>query len=270
MAHQEYSVSIIIPCKNEKGTIEQAVRTCPNLGSFTELIFVEGHSHDGTFAELVRIQNKYPHKNIVILQQTHQGKADAVYTGFAHARGDILIILDADLTVDPSELHQFYKALQQQQARFINGCRLTYPREPQAMPPLNYLVNRAFAYIFSWLLGQKVRDTLCGTKALFKQDYLTMTHLFKSWQLNDPFSDFELLLGAAHLKLKICNIPINYKRRIYGSSQIRRWYHGLTLAYITLCAIKINIIQSITSIKCFKRTFTILAKRLFMCNTKYF
>lgn len=237
-AHEHCSVSIIIPCRNEKGNIEAAVQRCPQLGSETEIIFVEGHSKDGTLAEIQRVQQAYPHKKISWFVQDGKDKGDAVRKGFLHARGDILMILDADLTMPPEDLPKFYAALTAGKGDFINGSRLVYGMEAGAMRFLNLIANYFFGVLFSWILQQPIKDTLCGTKALFKRDYERLVAQRSFFGDFDPFGDFDLLFGAAKLSLKIINIPIQYKSRVYGTTQIRRFYHGWILLSMSLLAMK--------------------------------
>lgn len=214
------TVSIVVPCRNERGTVEDAVRRCPLFGKSIELIFVDGYSTDGTIEELYRIQAKYRDKKIIILQQKGKGKGDAVRLGFEHAQGDIVMILDSDLTVSPEELPKFYDALVSGAGECINGSRFLYPMEDKATPWLNYFANRAFAVLVSWIMGQTVTDTLCGTKVLWRKDYEAIAEGRMVFGTIDPFGDFDLLFGAARLGKKIIDVPVHFKNRVYGSSQI--------------------------------------------------
>lgn len=235
---QDVSVSVIIPCRNERGNVEQAVLRCPLMGKRTELIFVEGNSRDGTLEEMQRVAIKYPERNISWYKQEGKGKGDAVRKGFAHARGDVLMILDGDLTMPPEELPKFFDALIEGKGEFINGSRLVYGMENGAMRFLNLLANYFFSVLFSWLLDQKVKDTLCGTKVLMAKDYEKIAanrHFFGNF---DPFGDFDLLFGAAKLNLKIIDLPVHYKSRTYGTSQIRRFMHGWILLGMSLLALR--------------------------------
>ncbi len=223
------TVSVVIPARNESGNIEAAVRRTAELGAGTELIFVEGHSRDDTWAQIQRVAEENPDRHIKIMQQTGRGKGDAVRQGFAAATGDILMILDADLTMPPEELPKFYEVIASGRAEFANGVRLVYPMEGQAMAFLNLCANKAFGLIFTWLLGQPVKDTLCGTKALTRAHYERIAanrHYFGDF---DPFGDFDLLFGAAKLNHKIADVPIRYRDRSYGSTNIHRWSHGWLL-----------------------------------------
>lgn len=215
-------VSIVVPCRNEKGNIEAAVTRTPQLGKHTEFIFVEGHSTDGTFDEIERVKHAYPQLDISCYKQEGTGKGDAVRKGFSHARGDILIILDADLTVPPEEMPKFYTALILGHAQFINGSRLVYGMESKAMGFFSWLANHGFGWIISWIIGQPITDTLCGTKALWKKDYQLIAANRTSMGLWDPFGDFDLLFGAAKINLKIVDVPIHYKNRTYGKTNIFR------------------------------------------------
>ena len=230
------SVSVIIPARNEAGNIEAAVLRTPEMGAGTELIFVEGHSHDDTWAEIQRVQRAYPDRKIKIMQQTGRGKGDAVRLGFAAATGDLLMILDADLTMPPEELPKFYDVLATDRAEFANGVRLVYPMDEKAMPFLNLCANKTFGLIFTWLLGQPVKDTLCGTKALSRAHYEHIAANRAHFGDFDPFGDFDLLFGAAKLNLKIADVPIRYKERTYGSTNIHRWSHGWLLLRMVLFA----------------------------------
>ena len=231
-----FSTTIVVPCRNERGNIEAAVQRIPPFGRHQEVIFVDGHSTDGTIEEIQRVMATYPDKDIRLLAQDGTGKGDAVRKGFAQATGDILMILDADLTMPPEDLPKFYDAIASGKGEFINGCRLVYPMESQAMRLLNFMGNKFFSMAFSWLLNQRIKDTLCGTKVLFRRDYerlVTNRHYFGDF---DPFGDFDLLFGASKLNLHILEIPIRYQDRTYGSTNIRRFAHGWLLLKMTVYA----------------------------------
>lgn len=236
LKRQEYTVSIIIPARNERGNIESAIKRVPEFGLNQEFIFVEGHSSDGTLEEIHRVKAEYPDKNIIIMQQTGLGKGNAVREAFDLANGEVLMILDADLTTPPEDMPKFYEAIANNRGEFINGCRLVYPMEKQAMQLLNLFANMFFGVFFSYLLGQPLKDTLCGTKVLLKKDYLKIKenrHYFGDF---DPFGDFDLIFGAAKLNLKIVEIIVRYKDREYGSTQISRFRHGWLLIKMSLFA----------------------------------
>ena len=226
---KEQSVSIIIPCRNERDNVEPAIVRTPLFGTAQEFIFVEGKSEDGTFEEIERVIKKYPQKNIKLFKQKGEGKADAMRLGFAEAKNDILIILDGDLTVAPEDLPKFYNALIEGKGEFINGCRLVYQMEKDAMRFLNLIANKFFGLFFSWLLGQNFKDTLCGTKVLYRRHYQDIAYQRHYFGDFDPFGDFDLIFGAVKLNLKTIEMPIFYHRRTYGESQIKRFQHGLLL-----------------------------------------
>jgi glycosyltransferase involved in cell wall biosynthesis len=171
-------------------------------------------------------------------QQTGKGKADAVRLGFSHASGDALMILDADLSVQPEDLRHFYDAFTRHSAEFLNGSRLVYDMEKQAMQLMNLFFNKVFGILISWLIGQPVKDTLCGTKVIYRQDYERIRKNFLALGQMDPFGDFELLFGASRLNLKICDVPVRYKERVYGTTNIRRWRHGWELLKMLLAGWK--------------------------------
>jgi hypothetical protein len=233
-----YTVSVIIPCRNERGNIEQAVVRTPVMGSGIELIFVEGGSKDGTLNEIERVQKKYSNKQIRFIVQNGRGKGNAVREGFSAASGDVLIILDGDLTVPPEEMPKFYEALVARKGELINGSRLVYGMEDEAMRFLNLLANYCFGIGFSWVLGQRIKDTLCGTKVLFKKDYEKIAQGRDFFGDFDPFGDFDLIFGAAKQNLKIIDIPVHYKNRTYGETQIRRFYHGILLLRMSFLAFR--------------------------------
>ncbi len=232
-----YSCSVIIPARNEAGNIEAAVQRTPQMGKGTEIIFVEGHSRDETWAEIQRVQAAYADQvPIAIMQQTGKGKGDAVRLGFAAATGDIVMILDADLTVPPEALRQFYDVLAGGRGEFLNGSRLVYPRSYAAMPWLNAAANKFFASVFSFLLDQPLKDTLCGTKVLLRRDYERLAANRPYFGEFDPFGDFDLLFGAAKLNLQIVEVPVRYQPRSYGESNIAHVKEGLILLQMCLYA----------------------------------
>ena len=234
----EYSTSVIIPARNESGNIENAVLRLPDFGKHVEIIFVEGNSTDDTWEKIKEIQEKYKDKrDIKIARQDGKGKADAVRKGYEIATGDILMILDADLTVPPEDIPKFYHAIESGKGEFINGSRLVYPLEKHAMRFLNILGNRFFSVAFSWVLEQPVKDTLCGTKVIFHDDYQRLKKNRKFFGEFDPFGDFDLLFGAYKLNLKIIDLPIRYQERTYGDTNISRFRHGLVLLKMWLYAI---------------------------------
>jgi SAM-dependent methyltransferase len=236
-AQRRPSVSVVIPARNEAGNIAAAIERMPLLGSATEVLFVEGHSSDDTWAEIERVCASYSGPlQLRALRQSGRGKADAVWLGFDQAEGEVLMILDADLTVRPEDLPRFYKALAEGRGEFVNGCRLVYPRTSAAMPPLNTAANRFFAAAFSWLLRQRLKDTLCGTKVIWKADYERLKAGRAYFGDFDPFGDFDLLFGASKLNLKIVEVPVRYQERSYGSSNIAHVKEGLILARMCLYA----------------------------------
>jgi len=199
------------------------------LSNSLEIIFVEGHSRDGTWTEIERVVAAYPNRDIKAVRQPGKGKADAVFAGFEIARGDVLIILDADLTVPPEQLPKFWDAIRSGKGEFANGSRLIYPMEDQAMRFLNLVANKIFSLLFTWLLSQRFTDTLCGTKAMLRSDYARLRAGRGHFGDFDPFGDFGLIFGASKLGLKSVEIPIRYARRTYGDTQISRFRHGFLL-----------------------------------------
>jgi ubiquinone/menaquinone biosynthesis C-methylase UbiE len=223
------SVSVVVAARNEEGNIKNIFERLPQMGSKTELIFVEGHSRDKTYETIEKEMALHPGTPSLLFRQPGIGKADAIRLGFEKASGDILMILDADLTVPPEDLPRFYKAIASGKGEFINGVRLVYPMEKEAMRTLNFLGNKFFSMAFSWLLGQPIKDTLCGTKVMWRKEYEKISANRSYFGDFDPFGDFDLIFGAAKLNLKIVDLPIRYRERTYGTTNISRWKHGILL-----------------------------------------
>lgn len=237
------SVSVVVPARNEAGNIADIFRRAPDMGAETELIFVEGHSDDGTYEAIEAAMEAFPERKSSLYRQTGRGKGDAVRLGFSKASGEVLMILDADMTVAPEDLPRFYEALASGKAEFVNGVRLVYPMEKRAMRFFNLLGNKFFSLAFSWLLGQPVKDSLCGTKVLTRSNYEMIRENRSYFGEFDPFGDFDLLFGAAKLNLKIVDLPIRYRERAYGDTNIQRWKHGwVLLKMVCFAANKIKFI----------------------------
>ena len=231
--NDKLSASIIIPCKNELGNIKDAIARIPRFTKNLEVIFVEGNSRDGTWEEINSVIKKNNSKKsgliIKAYKQPRKGKADAVFFAFDKASNDILFILDGDLTVAPETLEKFWKKISSGEAEYVNGSRLIYPMDNNAMRFLNYIANKIFSILFTWLLGQRFTDTLCGTKVISKENYLRAKKKNSSLGDFDPFGDFFIIFGASRLCLKITEVPIRYRARAYGKTQISRFSHGILL-----------------------------------------
>lgn len=226
--------SVIVPARNESGNIRPALERIPVLGAGTEVIFVEGNSKDDTWETIQREVAAYvgPLK-LKAMKQPGKGKWDAVFTGFAVATGDVLVIQDADLTAPPEDLPKFFAAIESGAAEFANGSRLVYPMESRAMRFLNFLGNKFFAMALSFVMGQPVKDSLCGTKMLLRSDYERVLRRIARFGDFDPFGDFNLLYGSALLGLRIRDVPVRYKDRTYGETNISRFRHGWILLQMT-------------------------------------
>lgn len=232
------SVSVVVPARNEAGHIREILERMPTMGSRTEVIFVEGNSTDDTWDTIRDVVDVLDDPDVLYFQQPGQGKGDAVRHGYKYATGDVLMILDADMTVAPEDLPRFFDAISNGSGEFINGVRLVYPMEDEAMQFLNYLGNKFFGLTFSWLLRQPVKDTLCGTKVLSRSAYEVIADNRSYFGDFDPFGDFDLLFGAAKMNIKIVDIPIRYRQRRYGSTNIDRWRHGVLLLKMAWFAAK--------------------------------
>ena len=242
-ATQAPSVSVVIAARNEAGNIKSIFERVPKMGSRTEIVFVEGHSRDNTYETIADEISLHPLTPSLLFRQPGIGKADAIRLGFEKATGDILMILDADLTVPPEDLPRFYEAIASGKGEFINGVRLVYPMEKEAMRTLNFIGNKLFSMAFSWLLGQPIKDTLCGTKVMWRDDYAKIAANRSYFGDFDPFGDFDLIFGAAKLNRKIIDLPIRYRDRTYGTTNISRWKHGLLLLrMVTFAARRIKFV----------------------------
>jgi SAM-dependent methyltransferase len=229
-------VTVVVPARNEAGNIAAILDRVPELGAGTELIFVEGNSSDGTYERIEQEIAARPGCSAKLYRQTGRGKGDAVRLGFERATGELLMILDADLTVPPEDLPRFYQAWRLGLGDFINGVRLVYPMEQKAMRFFNLIGNKFFSVAFSWLLSQSVKDSLCGTKVLSKVHYQTIAANRAYFGEIDPFGDFDLLFGAARYNLKIVGLPVRYRERKYGETNIQRWKHGVVLLRMVVLA----------------------------------
>jgi len=229
-------VSVVVPARNEAGSIMQTIERVPRLGEETELIFIEGHSKDNTWEVISSLPDTFTNGRIVKMRQTGKGKGNAVIEAFRVATGDIVTILDADLTMPPEELPKYIEVLASGKADCANGVRLVYPMDQKAMRFANLCANKGFSLIFSWMLGQPVKDTLCGTKTLWREDYKKIDRNRSYFGDFDPFGDFDLLFGADKQNLKIMDIPIRYKERFYGETNIQRWKSGLILTKMVIFA----------------------------------
>jgi GT2 family glycosyltransferase len=231
------SVSVIVPARNESGNIDDILVRCPVMGPQDEIIFVEGNSTDDTWERIQQAERSYKGAHrLVLAQQKGKGKGDAVRQGFELATKDILMVLDADLTTPPEELPKFYNAIAGNKAEFVNGSRLVYPMEKNAMRFFNIVANKFFAAAFSFVLGQRLKDTLCGTKVLSRAHYKQLAATREFFGDFDPFGDFDLLFGAARMGLKIVEIPVHYHERTYGTTNIQRWRHGWILLRMLIFA----------------------------------
>jgi SAM-dependent methyltransferase len=231
-------LTVVIPARNESGNINEILHRTPKLPGGVEIIFVEGNSTDDTYAVIEKVIKENPGLNTRLIKQLGKGKGDAVRAAFDIARGEVLLILDADITVPPEDIYRFYDLIANNSAEFVNGVRLVYPMDDQAMRLANLIGNKFFSWAFSWLLGQPIRDTLCGTKVLRKSSYQKIVSNRTYFGDFDPFGDFDLLFGAAKLNLKILEVPIRYRSRKYGETNISRWSHGWLLLKMVIFAAK--------------------------------
>jgi Glycosyl transferase family 2 len=233
-SENETSVSVVVPCRNEKGNIQAAVERIPDMGRHTEIIFCDDKSTDGTADEVRRMQKLYPDRDIRLLDGPGICKAENVWTGFRGAKGDVLMILDADLTVMPEELPYFFRALVANTGEFVNGSRLIYPVPKTAMKFFNQAGNKVFGVIFSYLLNQRFKDTLCGTKVFWRKDWLRIEKGLGSWGIRDLWGDYELIFGAWKLHLEIVEMPVHYQERTYGVTKMTRvFWNGVRMLRIS-------------------------------------
>lgn len=236
---EDVSISVLVPCRNEKGNIEDAILRIPEMGKWTEIVFVDGNSTDGTAEEIEKQIQNHPERKIRLVHQGDGvGKGDAVRKGFDVCTGDVFVIQDADLTAPPEDLPKFFNAWLQGKGEYINGSRLVYPMEKQAMRFLNLLGNKFFGKLFSWLLNQRFRDTLCGTKMLSRRHYDILAANRSYFGNFDPFGDFDLIFGSVKQNFKVAEVPVTYRARTYGSTNISRFRHGWLLLKMSWVAFK--------------------------------
>jgi hypothetical protein len=240
-AQRTLTCSVVVPCRNEVGNIDELVRRVPELGTHTQLVFIDGASTDGTIECIEENIRNHPERDIVLLHQKQMkgGKGAAVFQAFDQVQGDVIMILDADMTVAPEDLPRFFLALSEGHAQFANGVRMTYPMEERAMQPANILGNRAFALLFSWLLGMRITDTLCGTKVLFREDWDRVRDARPLFGGYDPFGDFDLLFAARYAGLRMVDVPVYYHARTSGETKIHRWRDGIYLLGTCLSALRV-------------------------------
>ena len=154
--------------------------------------------------------------------------------GFAAAKHDVLMILDGDLSVRPEDLPKFYRAVADgpRRARERLAPRLRRRARRDALPE-HARQQDLLARCSALITGQHVKDTLCGTKVLRRDDYERIAAARSYFGEFDPFGDFDLLFGAARLNLKIVDLPVRYQPRTYGETNISRWRHGWLLLRMT-------------------------------------
>lgn len=220
------SLSICLTVKDEEHNIEPIVSSLPVLCENQEILFVEGNSTDNTAKEIERMKMLFPHKNIRLIKQPGKGQGDAIHTGFKEAKGEIIILYEGDGTSEPYDIQYFYEAIEAGRFEFIEGSRFVYPLSHKCMPLANKIGNVVFAKWFSFFLNQRTTDVLSGIKAIRKKDYEKIYNTWGFLGIPDPFGDFELLFGSARYGLKIGEIPIRYKPRVFGESKTSVFKHG--------------------------------------------
>lgn len=233
---ERYTASVVVPCKNEEGNIEGLVNRIPEMGAGTEIIFVDDQSTDHTARLVNDAVAAHPEKNIKLVAGPGQGKGAACRAGFEAATGDVFMILDADMTVMPEELPAFFEAITRGRGEFINGSRMVYPLEDEAMRPLNILGNKMFATLFSLLLEQRIRDTLCGTKVVWKHDYTKIMASRAYFGSCDVWGDYDWIFGAARNNLKIVELPVHYRERTAGVTKMTRRFRNAAIM-LKMCGI---------------------------------
>lgn len=220
--------SIIIPAKNEEGNLKKLVDRIPKTLN-TELIFSIGESKDKTLEIALEIQQNNKDFNIKVFEQSKNGKANAVWEAVEKSNGEIIAILDSDISVDPEELVNFYEIIENNYADFVNGTRLIYEMEKGSMRFINRFGNRMFQYLIGKIINEPITDSLCGTKVFKKSLLKNIFWWQKTYKLNDPFGDFDLLFSASYSGAKILEYPIHYRARTYGNTQISRFRDGYKL-----------------------------------------
>ena len=230
ITNSKNSKSIIIPAKNEEGNLVELVSRIPKFEN-TEIIFSYGKSKDNTLKVMKQITQSNKLFKFKLVKQTKNGKANAVWEALNVVENDLIAILDADISVDPETLSDFFDIIEKNNADFVNGTRLIYDMEKNSMRFLNRIGNRFFQFFISKIIKEALTDSLCGTK-VFKKSYLNDLYFWQNiFGKKDPFGDFDLIFAAAYSGQKIVEMPIVYRERKYGTTQIARFKDGFKLLF---------------------------------------
>ncbi len=213
-------LSIIIPLYNEEDSILivldslQKVKYPAFISSY-EIIVVDDCSTDESFKRVKDLSAGS--KTIsLISQQKNQGKGAAVHKGFKEAKGDILLIQDADLELDPNDIPHLLDAMFKLKIHFINGSRYL----PGPIRPISsyrrYLANRVFTFLTSVLVNVKLTDMACGYKLIDRK-------LLDKIALHEKRFGFEaelILKALRYRKNNIAEVPVNYFPRNAGEGPV--------------------------------------------------
>ncbi len=234
-----YRCSVVVPCKNEEGNVPAIVPRVPEMGAGTEIVFVDDRSDDATAARVRDAIAAHPERRIRLVDGPGEGKGAAVRAGMAVATGDVLMILDADMTVMPEDLPAFFEAVTENRGELVMGTRLVYPLVGQAMRTANVLGNRAFALAFSFLLEQRITDTLCGTKVVMRHHYDALLATRVLFGDVDRWGDYDWIFGAARNNLRIVELPVHYVERVAGETKMRRRLRN-ALVMLRMCGVALR------------------------------
>ena len=146
LSNNAYTKTVIVPAKNEEGNIPKLFQEFEKL-DLDEIVFSVGKSSDKTEEVINEYIENYKNLNVILHKQSKNGKANAIWESFEHVTSEVIAILDADISVEPFELKNFFEIIDNNYADFVNGTRLIYPMEKESMRKLNLVGNRVFQRI---------------------------------------------------------------------------------------------------------------------------
>jgi len=242
---QNKKISLIIPCKNEQGNILNIVTDAKKeLIIPYEIIFVDDKSSDNTFQIIIDCKKKFSDVDIQVTKGPGKGKSLAVNEGIKIATGYYSIIFDADMTVNMKDINVFYNAISNGNADIINGSRLVYKPYTGAMRYLNFLGNKFFSKLSSFITGELITDTLCGSKCFITKDFKIFNEFKDNNNINDIWGDFNILYSSNFYGLKCIDLPVRYYERVEGETKMKkRFYFFLNMLSTSIKAMnrfKIN------------------------------
>jgi len=209
-------LSVVMPCYNERDTIEEIIRRVLAVPIRTELIVVDDGSKDGTGEILERLQNELGFK---LLRQANGGKGAALRAGFKAVTGDIAVIQDADLEYSPEEFPQLIELIVQGKADVVYGSR--FLGRHRAFMFAHYIGNKLLTLVTNILYNTMLTDMETCYKAM-------RTDVLRSMTLKSNGFGIEPELTAKIFKrgYKVYEVPITYAGREYTEGKKITWVDG--------------------------------------------